>query len=101
MMSDRKNDDSLGLGPVNERERKILDENAAGTGALRRTRQGEGKGSCGSILHLCCEPCAQPGLGFAVMDDLSKKLETGSGNEPRVAHRASRLEPVMKFRAKG
>lgn len=37
MVCDRKDDNSFGLRPVDERKREILDENPAGTGTVRRT----------------------------------------------------------------
>ncbi len=38
MMCDRKDDDSFGLGPVDERKGKVLDECPAGIGSVRGTR---------------------------------------------------------------
>ncbi len=69
MVCDRKDDNSFELPPVDERKRKILDENTAGAGAVRRTRQGKGERSGSGVFHRCSETRAHSSRGLAVIDD--------------------------------
>ena len=75
MVCNRKDDDSLAFRSVNERERGILDEDSAGIGTMRRTREGKGKRSGGGLFHRGGEAHAQPGLSFTVIDDLGWEFE--------------------------
>jgi hypothetical protein len=91
MMCHRKDDNSLGLGPVDKGERETVDKDTTGIRAKRRTRLRKCKGSGGSFLHRRSKARAQSGFDFTVIDNLGEKLEACGGDEPRANHRASRL----------
>jgi hypothetical protein len=69
MMRDRKDDYSLGLNAVEQREAEAFDNDPAGIAARRRPGMRIGKCARSRYLDRCGEALAQAGLRFIVVDN--------------------------------
>ncbi len=90
MMCDSKDNDSVWLRPVDDREREFLHEYAASIGTKRGSGQWEGKRTGSRLFNCRGEACAQSGLGFTVVNDLGKRnsRRAAAMNRARLTARA-------------
>jgi hypothetical protein len=91
MMCQSKDHNTVFLGPVDDGERKSLDEYTTRIDCRRRTCLRKRECPCSRFLDRCGETLSQTALGLTIVGDLSEKFLTCCCNEPYAFHRAMRL----------
>ena len=81
-----EDDDSIALGAIENRKRKIFQDNATSTRDGWGPGERKGKSSCGSLLDSAGKASTEVWLCLVVVRDLRQKLPPRLRNKPRSFH---------------
>lgn len=89
-MRERKDGDPIGIGPIHNSERKILEKNSPSILCRGRTSTWKCQGAGRSVLDGRSETRAKPGLFLVIVDDFDQKFAPRCRDESGTLHRVSR-----------
>jgi len=99
MMRERKDNNSVGIWPIHNRKRKVLDKDSPSVFGCGRTSKRERQGACRCVLDGRRETRAKPGLFLIVVDNLEQKLAPCCRDEFGTLHRVRRRASANTFSA--
>jgi len=89
-MRERKDGDAVGIGPIYDSERKVLEKDSPSVFGRGRTGERKGKGASRCVLDSRSETRAKPRFSLVVVDDFGQKLAARCRDESGALHRVRR-----------